>query len=200
MRIQPPGYSGGPATCFLADSLVLLGDGGWKKIQDVQRNDLLMTPAGESRCKYLFTTTLGPCRQVMTFEEDPSFAMVSDHLLWAQQEGRQSWWCGDMAQLQRELLSGLGTPPDLNDFFEGEVEYAHITGFVKRTPKVVMDVPAETPVYLPCLDGPPGIVNGYLTACFLNSTVFDTTSLDWNLFYPALKEHYTPLERHETQP
>lgn len=188
--------SGGcPQTCYLADSLVMMGDGSWKKIQDVRQGDMLMTPIGPRECKYLHTTLLGPCRQVMTFEEDPSLGMVVDHLLWSRQDGRQNWWCGDIAQLHREILSGFGTNrKNINDFFEGEVEYAHISGFVKRTPKVLMDVHPDTMVYLPCLDGPPGIVNGYLTTFFINEEQFDYQSLDWEACQPELKVHNAQLQ------
>ena len=193
---KPSGGSGCPATCYLADSLVMMGDGSWKKIQDVKKGDMLMTPEGPRECKYLHTTLLGPCRQVMTFEEDPSLGMVVDHLLWARQDGRQNWWCGDVAQLHYEILSGFGTNrKNINDFFEGEVEFAHISGFVKRTPKVLMDVSPDTMVYLPCLDGPPGIVNGYLTTFFINEEVYDYQALDWTQVYPNLKSENWALQK-----
>lgn len=187
--------STGPATCYLAGSLVMMADGSWKEIQNVVAGDMLMTPVGPKECKYLHTTLLGPCRQVMTFEEDPSLGMVVDHLLWSRQEGRQNWWCGDIPQLHREILSGFGTNrKNINDFFEGEVEYAHISGFVKRTPKPLPDVHPETMVYLPCLDGPPGIVNGYLTTFFINEEQFDYQSLDWDRVHPMLSKHNAHLQ------
>lgn len=194
------GNTGGGSTtsghcCYTAGALVLMADGSWKKIEEIQAGDVLMTPTGPEVCKYLYVTCVGESRQMLSFEEDPTMHMVVDHLLWSRQKDEQWWWCGDVAQLLNEVEIGgsVGTK-DLFHIHEGEAEFAHIGGFTKRTP-VVIDADPDTTLYLPCLNGPPAIINGYVTAAFFNEYTYDYTQMDWDKLQPNFAQYLPELER-----
>lgn len=184
----PPSSDGGSSggqtchsiSCFVAGSLVLMADYSWKKIETLEPGDLLMSPTGPAKMLRLHRAILGTGRAMLTMAEDPSTRWVADHPLWSRnKQGDQWWWSGDAAYMRAEVDQGLTAGlKDINSVFEDEVEYAHLDGFVKRTIKAVEADP-NTPVFIPVLEGPPCIVNGYVAAAFFNEWEYDYAQLDW---------------------
>jgi hypothetical protein len=181
----PPPTSGGGQTChniscFIAGTKVLMADYSWKEIQLLEPGDMLMSPTGPAKMLRLHQAILGTGRAMLTMKEDPSTQWVADHPLWSRNaEGKQWWWSGDAPYMRSEVDQGLTAGlKDIHSVFEDEVEYAHLDGFVKRT---IVETPADpnTPVYIPVLEGPPCIVNGYVAAAFFNEWEYDYTQLDW---------------------
>lgn len=195
VRPQPPnGYvngvapasgtgSGGPSStshhCFPAGALVMMANESWQPVERIRAGDMLMGPYGPVMAERLHVAALGSERGLMTFREDSNHVWTSDHPHWARQNGQQWWWSGQPEYWRRSMDSGLITGlrnPD--SFFSGSAEFAHLQGFVKRSPQMLRADP-QTPVYLPVVQGSPIIVNGYLTGGFINDQAFDYQQLDW---------------------
>lgn len=168
-------------SCFVAGSRVLMADYSWKAIETLESGDMLMTPTGPAPMLRLHQAVLGTGRSMLTMKEDPSTVWVGDHPLWSRNsEGKQWWWSGDAAYMRAEVEGGLTQGlKDIHSVFEGAVEYAHLDGFVKRTPVVIDGQDPNTPVFIPVLEGPPCIVNGYVAAAFFNEWEYDYTKLNW---------------------
>jgi hypothetical protein len=189
----PPVCTGGgtgshcSVSCFVAGSRVLMGDYTWQPIESLVPGDLLMTPTGPAKMLRLHEAILGTGRKMLTMKEDPHTRWVADHPLWSRPAagGKQWWWSGDAAYMRAEVEGGLTQGlKDINSVYEGEVEYAHLNGFVKRT-VVELDEDPMTPVYIPVLEGPPCIVNGYVAAAFFNEWNYDYEQLDWRFLHQA---------------
>lgn len=188
----PPPPSGGGSTChsiscFIAGTKVLMADYSWKAIETLESGDMLMSPTGPARMLRLHHAVLGTGRAMLTMKEDPSTRWVADHPLWSRnKDGKQWWWSGDAPYMRKEVEQGLTAGlKDIYSVFEEEVEYAHLNGFVKRTVQVVEGADPNTPVFIPVLEGPPCIVNGYVAAAFFNEWEYDYTQLDWNRHHQA---------------
>lgn len=174
-------------SCFVAGSRVLMADYSWRAIETLSAGDLLMTPTGPGRMLKLHQAILGTGRKMLTMKEDPETRWVADHPLWSRPVGggKQWWWSGDAAYMRAEVEGGLTQGlKDINSVYEDDVEYAHLNGFVKRT-IVELDEDPMTPVYIPVLEGPPCIVNGYVAAAFFNEWKYDYEQLDWNTLHQA---------------
>lgn len=192
--IAPPpdpggGTGGGSGCCFLAGSMVLMANRSWKAIETLRTGDVVMSPTGPAIVKDLYVSKLGMHRKFMTFREDPSIIWSQEHPFWSRQNGRQ-WWWADRPDLLREemeqgLIAGLKNPDSV---YGGRVDdYAYLgSGYVKRTPMILEGYSHETPVYIPILDGPPAIVNGYVVGAFLDEHQFDYNRMDWDQLYPTL--------------
>jgi hypothetical protein len=187
----PPPTGGGGCThsisCFVAGTKVLMADYSWQHIETLVPGDLLMSPTGPAKMIRLHQAILGTGRNLLTMKEDPSTQWVADHPLWSKnKDGKQWWWSGDAPYMRAEVEQGLTAGlKDIYSVFEGEVEYAHLDGFVKRTPIVVEKADPNTPVYIPVLEGPPCIVNGYVAAAFFNEWEYDYAQLDWHKHHHA---------------
>ena len=187
----PPGGGGGGGggCCFIAGSKVLMANGSWKQIEYIRANDLVMSPTGPAIVKDLYVSTLGTHRKFMTFAEDRSTIWSQEHPFWSRRNGQQWWWADRPDLLREEMETGLiAGLKDRNSVYGGQVDdYAYLgEGFVRRTPIVLEGYSADTPVYIPILDGPPAIVNGYVVGAFLDESQYDYARLDWNQLYPTL--------------
>jgi hypothetical protein len=182
---QPPappvnGGGGSPdVCCFTAGNLVLMADQSWKPIETVQAGEWVMGAAGPAEVQRLHVSALGPNRRLMGFAEDAQLRWSEEHSFWARSAERQWWWSANPAMWRAEVE--LGVVKGLKDVYshlEGEVEYAHLDGFVERSVTIV-PAPADTLVYLPITLGSPIIVNGYVVGASVNEFEYDYEKLDW---------------------
>jgi len=202
---QPPappptdtGGGGGGGSCFVAGSLVLMADQSWKQIQTLEPGDVLMTPTGPARMERLHVAKLGEYRRMMMFAEDPRHMWSEEHPHWGKQDGSQYWWAEGHQHLIDEMRSGMMTGlKDVDRILKGRVQYAHLDGFVERTPVPVIGADPETLVFVPVLNGPIAIVDGYLVGAFIDEWKFDYTSFDWNQHVTKfqLESHYLKLNK-----
>lgn len=171
---------GGNAHCFVAGTLVLMADGRYKAVETIEAGDQVLGPDGPVSVKRLHRTQLGE-RKLLTFREDPSIAWSEEHPFWTRRAQAEWWWSASLEHLRKEIEYGsIKGMQDVESVYTGEdVEYAHLTGFVRRT---VMELPhaaPETPLYVPVLEGAPCILNGYVVGAFLNEAQYDYRQLRW---------------------
>jgi hypothetical protein len=168
------------STCFPAGALVLMWDGSWKTIETVLQGELLMGADGKpTECLEAYVNILGP-RNMYVFAEHPEHEWSDEHLHWAKQDGLEWWWSASPDQWRYEVYAGFVVGlKDNYSLFSGKTAYAHVDGWVNRTPtKVSRD--AETKVYLPITDGTPIIVNGYVVTGGTNEFQYDYASFKWD--------------------
>lgn len=186
----PPSGSGGNHStshhCFVAGSMVLMADWRWKEVEKVQAGDRVMGPNGPVGVERLHVATVGNQRSLLSFKEDASHIWTSDHPHWARQDDKQWWWSGQPDYLRDAMAIGMITGvKDPSSILSGPAEFAHMNGFVNRTP-VHYAADPDTKVYVPVVEGSPIIVNGYLTGGFMDEKAFDYNKLDWNHFLNKL--------------
>ncbi|MDR9847007.1 hypothetical protein [Herbaspirillum huttiense] len=165
--------------CFLPGSLVLMADGSVRPIEEVQAGELVMTADGSAKVRYLHKAVVGD-RSLAAFD-DGSLTWTEGHLFWARQAGREWWWSASKKGFKRNV--DLGLLPGLKDndsVLEGDVEYAHLRGFLRRSVRT-FKVDPSTHVYLPMTDcGSPIFVNGYLVGSWIDEKRCDYTKLRWS--------------------
>lgn len=185
-----PGGTNNNLCCFVAGSLVLMGDYSWRPIETLEPGDVLMGPNGPAIMKYLYVSTLGSTRNLLTFTEDPSTVWSDEHPFWARQGTDEWWWSANAPHLKAEMVSGLiaglKDPDSVWQHQPQELEFAHLSGFQKRTVEVIEGADADTLVMIPVLDGSPCIINGYVVGAFLNEENFDYRALRWEQCIPQL--------------
>lgn len=187
MNGQPPPTNGGGDTggggggcCFVAGSLVLMADLTWKHVETIQSGDMVMGPEGPARVKRLYVTTLDD-RRLLTFKEDPSIVWSEEHPFWSRRNGVQWWWTASLPHLRAEIESGLLPGlKDIDSVYTGQVEYAHLEGFVNRTVVEIPDADPALKLYIPVIEGSPCVMNGYVVSAFINEFGYDYRSMDWN--------------------
>lgn len=197
-RPQPPnGYVNGvaPSTgsgssgtrhstshhCFVAGSMVLMANGSWKEVEKVQAGDRVMGPSGPVGVERLHVATVGTERSLLSFKEDAGHIWTSDHPHWTRQGDQQGWWSGQPDYLREAMAIALIPGVNPRSILTGDAEFAHMDGFLKRTP-VQYSADPNTKVYVPVVEGSPIIVNGYLTGGFIDEKAYDYNKLDWNQF------------------
>jgi hypothetical protein len=181
--------------CFVAGSKVLMADYSWKRVEEVTEGDMLMTPTGPARCRGLHEAVLTDQRQLLSFAEDPDTKWTASHPLWSRKksDGKQWWWVHDVPYMLSEMTDGLTEGLyDLDTVIDGmrgneEVEFAHLNGFVDRKVVVVENASPDTKAYIPILEGPPCIINGYVAAAFWNQENYDYDMLDWTKYHNVHK-------------
>ena len=198
---KPPATSGGSGThggddsCFVAGSLVLMGDRTWKQIQTIQPGDVVMGPTGPVMVKRLHVARVGEGRGLLRFKEDPRHMWSAEHPYWARQEGKQWWWSGDHVQIRKEIEMGLiAGLKDPHSFLGGSVEFATLGGFAKRTPELVPNHDPDTLVFVPVVEGSPIFVNGYMVSAFMDEYNYDYSKLDWTRHVSDFAVDRTMLE------
>ncbi|SAK59128.1 hypothetical protein AWB81_01796 [Caballeronia arationis] len=176
----PPPSSGGGSTdtcCFTAGSLVLMADQSWQPIETVRAGDWVAGATGPEEVQRLHVSRLGH-RHLMGFAGD-RLRWSEEHSFWARKDGRQWWWSANPAMWRREVELGVVKGlKDLYSHFIGDVDFAHLDGFVKRKVEVMPSTP-DTLVYLPVTLGSPIIVDGYVVGASVNEFMYDYTALDW---------------------
>jgi hypothetical protein len=176
----PPPSSGGGNTdvcCFTAGSLVLMADQSWKSIETVRKGDWVMGATGPEEVQRLHVSRLGH-RHLMGFAGE-RLRWSEEHSFWARKDGRQWWWSANPAMWRKEVELGVVKGlKDLYSHFEGDVDFAHLDGFVRRKVEVMPSTP-DTLVYLPVTKGSPIIVDGYVVGASVNEFMYDYASLDW---------------------
>jgi hypothetical protein len=189
-RGQPPyGYvnnaapapvSGGGSTdvcCFTAGSLVLMADRSWQPVETVRAGDWVMGARGPEEVQRLHVSRLGH-RHLMGFAGE-RLRWSEEHSFWARKDGRQWWWSANPAMWRKEVELGVVKGlKDLYSHLRGDVDFAHLDGFVKRKVEVMPSTP-DTLVYLPVTKGSPIIVDGYVVGASVNEFTYDYASLDW---------------------
>lgn len=169
----------GGNTCFPAGALVLMWDGTWRRIETIAEGELVMGADGRpTKCLEQYVNTLGP-RRMYRFKEHPEHEWSDEHLYWARQSGKQWWWSASPDQWRWEV--SIGAVVGLKDNYSimsGPCEYAHLDGYVVRTPERI-DYSSDTKVYLPITDGTPIIVNGYVVTGGTNQFQYDYETFDW---------------------
>jgi hypothetical protein len=176
----PPDTSGGgayQACCFTAGSLVLMGDRSWKPIETIRAGDWVMGPSGAVEVQRLHISELAH-RRLMGFVGS-RLRWSEEHSFWARKHGRQWWWSANPEMWRKEVELGVVKGlKDLFSHFEGDVDFAHLDGFVKRKVEAMASTP-DTLVYLPVTLGSPIIVDGYLVGASVNEFMYDYETLDW---------------------
>ena len=170
----------GGGTCFPAGALVLMWDGSWKAIETILEGELLMGADGQpTPCLEAYSNTLGP-RNMYVFAEHPEHEWSDEHLFWALQNGKEWWWSVSPDQWRYEVYSGLVVGlKDNYSLMSGPTEYAHLSGWVNRTP-IKVSRPSDTKVYLPITDGTPIIVNGYVATGGTNEFQYAYSQFKWD--------------------
>jgi hypothetical protein len=185
-----PGGGGDNPCCFVAGSLVLMADMTWQPIETLEPGDMLMGPSGPVAMKYLYISTLGSTRKLLTFADDPATVWSDEHPFWSRQGQDEWWWSANADHLKAEmesgLIAGLKNPDSVWRKSPGEIEFAHLSGFAKRSVKVIEGAHPDTPVMIPVLDGSPCIINGYVVGAFLNEENYDYRALRWQQCVPQL--------------
>jgi hypothetical protein len=176
----PPPVTGGGSTdvcCFTAGSLVLMADRSWQPVETVRAGDWVMGVTGPEEVQRLHVSRLGH-RHLMGFAGD-RLRWSEEHSFWARKDGRQWWWSANPAMWRKEVELGVVKGlKDLYSHFQGDVDFAHLDGFVKRKVEVMPSTP-DTLVYLPVTKGSPIIVDGYVVGASVNEFSYDYASLDW---------------------
>jgi hypothetical protein len=176
----PPPVTGGGSTdvcCFTAGSLVLMADRSWQPVETVRAGDWVMGVTGPEEVQRLHVSRLGH-RHLMGFAGD-RLRWSEEHSFWARKNGRQWWWSANPAMWRKEVELGVVKGlKDLYSHFQGDVDFAHLDGFVKRKVEVMPSTP-DTLVYLPVTKGSPIIVDGYVVGASVNEFSYDYASLDW---------------------
>lgn len=166
-------------TCFPAGSKVLMFDKSWRDIETIVIGELLMGADGKpAEVVKLDTPILGE-RQMYTFDDGHTWS--EEHLHWIRRDGAEWWWSANPDQWRYEVQVGevAGLRDNMSVRSGEDVEFAHLEGFVKRTPTRVQYDPS-TPLFLPVTRGIPIIVDGYVVAASADEFSYDYSQFNWN--------------------
>jgi hypothetical protein len=171
-----------PPTCFPAGSQVLMADGTWKAIQNVQAGDTVMGMGHPVTITEMDRPILGN-RKMMRFA-DNSLRWSEEHAMWTRDQSQsQWWWTANRKMWTREANMGaIGGLTDNESIRTGDqaIEWAHISGWKANEAVVVESQPSfNTRLYLPRTNGSPIIVNGYVVGAGVNQAGYDYATLDW---------------------
>lgn len=165
--------------CFPAGSKVLMFDKSWRDIETIVIGELLMGADGKpAEVVKLDTPILGE-RQMYTFDDGHTWS--EEHLHWIRRDGAEWWWSANPDQWRYEVQVGevAGLRDNMSVRSGEDVEFAHLEGFVKRTPTRVQYDPS-TPLFLPVTRGIPIIVDGYVVAASADEFSYDYSQFNWN--------------------
>lgn len=166
-------------TCFPAGSKVLMFDKSWRDIETIVIGELLMGADGKpAEVVKLDTPILGE-RQMYTFDDGHTWS--EEHLHWTRRDGAEWWWSANPDQWRYEVQIGevVGLRDNMSVRSGEDVEFAHLEGFVKRTPTRVQYDPS-TPLFLPVTRGIPIIVDGYVVGAGSDEFIYDYSQFNWN--------------------
>lgn len=166
-------------TCFPAGSKVLMFDKSWRDIETIVIGELLMGADGKpAEVVKLDITILGE-RQMYTFDDGHTWS--EEHLHWTRRDGAEWWWSANPDQWRYEVQIGevVGLRDNMSVRSGEDVEFAHLEGFVKRTPTRVQYDPS-TPLFLPVTRGIPIIVDGYVVGAGSDEFIYDYSQFNWN--------------------
>jgi hypothetical protein len=156
-----------------------MADGTLRAIETVQAGEFVMGADGTSVIvEYLHEAELGT-RKMYQFAED-GHEWSDEHLHWTLKDGKEWWWSINPDQWRWEVSSGLvaGLEDNYSIRTGYDDQFAHMTGWVKRTP-VRVDRPSDTLVYLPVTKGVPVIVNGYVVTGGTDDKLYDYNNFRW---------------------
>jgi hypothetical protein len=175
-------------TCFPAGSFVLMADGTWKLIEDVDVGDMIMGMGHPEPVISMDRPFLGG-RRMKTFQ-DNSLSWSEEHAMWTRDANQsQWWWSANPVMWKAEAASGeIGGLLDNQSMRGGNqaVDWAHVDGWKTNTVSTGSVIDPNTRLYLPRTNGSPIIVNGYVVGAGVNQAGFDYTTLDWDSVIPQL--------------
>ena len=179
------------SSCFVAGTLVLMDDGTWKEIQEVEVGEKVLGLNGVNTVQALWETTVGNRRSVWTFPEQDIY-FSGEHLFWIKKPTGEEWFgTHDYTQylLEKRYHSYPvdGKQVKYVGLFKSDpyvitepVEYAHITGFVKQAALVCRDFGVETKLYNLVVDGSHTfIANGYVVSGEVRDDDYDYSNNTW---------------------
>ena len=169
----------GTSSCFPAGSLTLMADGTWKAVETIEAGEYVMGADGAPALVIeAYQDTLG-ARKMFMFEED-GHTWSDEHIYWVFKDGKEWWWAINPDQWRWEASSGhVKGLKDIYSIFGGtDCLFAHLNGFVARTPKRV-DYPSDTKVYMAKTAGIPTIVNGYVVTGGTDEDSYDYNAFKW---------------------
>lgn len=175
-------------TCFPSGSLVLMGDGSWKIIEQLRVGDTVMGIDGPTQVIKIERPLLGT-RKILKFA-DNSLRWSEEHAMWTKDAtGSQWWWSANAPMWKKEADTGaIGGLTDNSSIRTGEqaVAWAHVSGW--KTEDIVVEEgnPFNTRLFLPITSGSPIIVNGYVVGAGVNQAGYDYSQLDWDAARAAL--------------
>ncbi len=176
------------STCFPSGSLVLMGDGSWKIIEQLRVGDTVMGIDGPTQVIKIERPLLGT-RKILKFA-DNSLRWSEEHAMWTKDAtGSQWWWSANAPMWKKEADTGaIGGLTDNSSIRTGEqaVAWAHVSGW--KTEDIVVEEgnPFNTRLFLPITSGSPIIVNGYVVGAGVNQAGYDYSLLDWDVARVAL--------------
>ena len=184
------------ATCFPADTLVLMGDFSWKPIEEIKAGEYVMGMEGlplkvQSEHKVVLGTT-----RVMWEFMDHSLKFSGEHPFWTKQNGVEWWGVFDIHQHIREdiappITGSSGFVYNVHHLSEnpliltGGEEFAHIKGWKVQDARILRDqlYPRDYPLYALVTEGSHTfIANGYVVSAFAHDTGpdgFNYETIDW---------------------
>lgn len=167
-------------TCFIAGSLVLMGDKTWKKIEQIQAGEFVMGVAGPTSVERLHVATLGQNRKLLTFP-DNSLTWSEEHCFWGKQNNKEWFWsAGPEAWLKEVALGEVIGLKDNSTLMSGPgFEFATLKGFKSKQIVEVEGANPDTPVFLPITSGSPIIINGHVVAASVNEFGYNYRELNW---------------------
>lgn len=154
-------------------------DKSWRDIETIVIGELLMGADGKpAEVVKLDTPILGE-RQMYTFDDGHTWS--EEHLHWTRRDGAEWWWSANPDQWRYEVQIGevVGLRDNMSVRSGEDVEFAHLEGFVKRTPTRVQYDPS-TPLFLPVTRGIPIIVDGYVVGAGSDEFIYDYSQFNWN--------------------
>ena len=177
-------------TCFPAGSLVLMADFTWKKIEDVEVGDLVMSPTGVALIRQIDRPVLGNRR--MFRMNDHSLYWSAEHSFWVKRMHREWLWTLDPDALAREAAAGdIGGVKDFTTLFIGTdgkpelfAKWDSENGGCWEANHPVLareyDDRPDLPLYLPLTEnGELIIVNGFVVGAAINEEKFEYSKLEW---------------------
>lgn len=172
-------------SCFPAGTMVLMGDGTWRRIETIVAGEEVWTVAGPMPVVDVEIPILGD-RKMLRFT-DGSLYWSEEHPIWSRNPDGSEWlWTYSPKIWKREVDMGLLVGLKDNDSIRTgtEVEFAHINGFVKRDVEEVLGYSPMTQLYFVITGGAMIVANGYHVAGGTNEFGFDYTTIKWESMRP----------------
>lgn len=180
----------GGNSCFIAGTMVLMGDLSTKPIEDIVSGDKVIGVDGLiNNVIEPYSVKLGNKRNIIKFA-DNSLIWSAEHLLWVKDDnGNEYWGTHDYHQYNREkgIYNLNGIEIDYKGLTKKEpiiihkpMYYANLNGWIYDEPIIDRTYGDDTYIYSMAVDGSHSyIVNGYVASGFVDDTDYDYSRCRW---------------------
>lgn len=179
------GDCGDCGSCVLKGSQILMTDGSYKSIEDIQAGDKIVGLTGiNTVLEAPHFHILGPRRSVMKFATGSPLRFTSDHLFWINRDGWEFWGVHDfnfyLGMKMRNYHGFVGITKNDPIVIWDSPFYAHIEGWRRETAIIDRSYDSNTTVITLKIDGDHTMIaDGYVIAGMLDDTDFEY-SVKWN--------------------